>query len=250
MTPNLFSILTIICLYFCSAAPAHAAPSQTTNTRRGKIFSLDDTQYTKQLFSYERIEIKEANTLKVVTKFKELDGKTNCEETLSYENNELKKYVYNQVAVGDLGEAEFREGKIFYHFHSGTTDKTDHEDLEPNTLVSDMIESFLQKNWDLLEKEETLKIRYVLVERLDTIGFKFFKVKDILYEGKNAILVRMKPTSIFIAALAPSIELVMQKDAPHKLLETRGRLAIRVPEIPKPQSRKDWHAIDAILKLL
>ena len=55
----------------------------------------------------------------------------------------------------------------------------------------------------------------------------------------------MKPSSIIIAAVAPSFRITFEKEAPHRILETIGRLPVRLPKKDPPQSRDDWRAIDA-----
>jgi hypothetical protein len=59
----------------------------------------------------------------------------------------------------------------------------------------------------------------------------------------------LKPSSFNIAALAPSIRITVKKEAPHGIVETFGRLPVRIPERDPPLTRKDYKAIDALLQV-
>ena len=157
----------------------------------------------------------------------------------------LLHYTYVQAQVGDHGEVSFANGKIDMTFtEAGKTDH-DSDNLEPDTVVAPLVQPFLAKHWDEIAKGDSVKVRYLALERLDTIGFKFFKDGERTYKGQAAVDVLMKPSSFFIAALVTPIRITVQKAAPHWILETEGRLPIRWPQRTPPQSRGDWKAIDA-----
>jgi hypothetical protein len=77
------------------------------------------------------------------------------------------------------------------------------------------------------------------------VGFKLFKDGERELKGKPAVDIVMKPSSIFIAAIAPSFRVTVEKSSPHRLLEINGRLPVRMPKVNPPKSRSDWKAIDA-----
>ena len=217
--------------------------------QKGKIYALNDEKKEKLLFLFKRtIKYIGANAFAHAT-FTYPDGKPAVEESVEYENDILKKYHYKQLQVDESGSAEIKNGKIYFHFIAQGKEEYDDEDLEENTIVSDMISPMIEKRWQEIEKEDTIKVRYILVERLETIGFKFFKEKDITYKNKKALEIIMKPSSFFIAALTSPIRFLFEKETPHKLLEIHGRLPLRLPEVPIPKSRSDWKAMDGILTI-
>lgn len=238
-------MLRIFSILFLFISTAAAASQSAT----GIIYDQEDILKTKPIFLFERQSTTNGALETVIADFKYPDGKAAAHEEVVYESGKLKKYVYQQLQVDEFGTAEIRNGKIFYSFTAQGKNKTDEETLEENTIVSDQIEPTLASHWQEIENGDSIKVRYILVERLDTVGFKFFKNKDIVYKGEPAVEIMMKASSFIIAALAPKITLIVQKNAPHRLLESNGRLPVRVPEIPQPKERKDWRAIDAILSL-
>lgn len=211
---------------------------------RGKLFepSLDPA---KSVFFFENSRTKDGPKIFARNRFTDPEGKTLVEEEFHYIDGELEKYIYTQHQINESGTIEIREGKVHYRFSRQGEIETEIEDTEPNLILADMIPEYLAKHWDKLESGDTLKVRYLLLERQETIGFKFFKDGERTVNGKAAVDIVMKPTSIFIAALAPKVRFTLAKAEPHRVLESFGRMPIRIPEVPNPKRRKDYRAIDA-----
>lgn len=233
-------VFCLIPLALCVASGALAA----VTSAKGEIFE-PKLSPDKPLFFYENTRNDAGTESRTV--YSDVKGKPVVEETTTYEGGKLKRYTYNQLQVDEKGEIEVRDGKVFYTYTAQGKTEKDNEDLEDNMLVPDMIGAQILKDWAELMKGETIKIRILLLERLDNIGFKLFKDKERDFNGKPAVDIVMKPSSIFIAAIAPSFLITVEKDAPHRLLETFGRLPVRVPNKTPPVNRKDWDAIDARL---
>ena len=178
-------------------------------------------------------------------RYSDLDGKILVEEEFVYQGETPILYRYDQKQVHESGEIKIEQNKVFYSYSKQGKTETDSDSLEPETVFTDMIPTLLQKNWALLQNGDSVKVRLLLVERLETVGFKFFKDKERDYKGIPAVDFTMKPSSFIIAALAPSITITVSKASPHRLLETNGRLPVRVAEVPDPKRRQDWRAIDA-----
>ena len=108
-----------------------------------------------------------------------------------------------------------------------------------------MIGPLLRKNWDKIMEGESIKVRYLAIERLETIGFKFFKDRERTLNGREVVDILMKPSSFFIAALVSPIRITVSKAPPHDIVESEGRTPIRWPKREPPTRRGDWKAIDA-----
>jgi hypothetical protein len=240
MQTRYFAPLMAICV---AASPAAFADEVV----KGKIF---DPASGKLLFQYEN---KKGNTGAIAfshTRYQELgDGKAVVAEDVLYENGKLKTYKYDQLQTQESGTIEVRDGKVFYSYVEQGKTSTDDEDFEDGMIVPDQLEETIRASWKRLEADDSVKIRLLLLERQDSVGFKLFKDKERELNGKAAVDIVMKPSSIFIAAVAPSFRVTVEKDSPHRLLEILGRLPVRMPKVNPPKKRGDWKAIDARVEL-
>lgn len=201
------------------------------------------------LYFYESVRKSEGEKTISKTKFTDREGKIVVEEESVYEKGLVLKYSFKQNQVNEFGTIESKDGKMNFTFTSQGKLETDEEDIEPNMIVADMIGDHIRKNWDELAKGETIKFRFLLAERLETIGFKIFVDKEREVRGIPAVDIKMKPSSFIIAALTDPLIFTVEKNSPHRILEAFGRLPVRHPKVPNPSSRSDWRAIDALTEL-
>jgi hypothetical protein len=52
-----------------------------------------------------------------------------------------------------------------------------------------------------------------------------------------------------VALAAPAFKITVEKEAPHRILQTVGRLPVRIPKRVPPQGRGDLKALDGVLVL-
>ncbi len=111
----------------------------------------------------------------VVTIYSDKDGKELVREENFFEGNKLQRSVYKQNQVNEHGEVNFKDGKAQFTFtdHDGT--ETDSEDIVPDMILGSMVGDHIFTHWDELMKGESVLVRYMAIERLETVGFKFFK---------------------------------------------------------------------------
>ncbi len=209
----------------------------------GQVF--EPQRGPKPFFSYHNTRTKTGHKTEAHTRYLDLTGKPAVEEFTSYEDGKLKRYVFRQLQVGAEGVAEIKDNKVYFSFTENGKTETDEEDFESNMVVPDMIQDFLSSSWPVLQAGDSIYIRFLLVERQESIGFKFFKDKEVTYNGIPALEIIMKPSSFFIAAIAPSIRLTLEKEPPHRLLESFGRLPVRLPKDPAEPTK--LRAIDGKL---
>lgn len=201
------------------------------------------------LFFYENTRKKEGNKIISKTKYTDRSGKAVVEEEAVYEGNSVLKYTYKQNQVNEYGFIEAKNGKMIFSFNKGEKNETDEEDIVPKMIVADLLNDYFRQNWDDLMKEETIKVRFLFVERTETIGFKFFTIGEREIRGIPVVDIKMKPSSFIIAALTDPLIFTVEKNPPHRILETFGRLPVRVSDKPDSKDRSDWHAIDAKMEL-
>lgn len=229
-------------LLLTSCISAFAGEAETTV--KGRITGPQNSQ-----FLYEATSKKKGEQWETSTSYKDLNGKSLVDEFMVTENNKLIRYTYEQHQVGESGRIDLKDGKVFYRFRSGEKEKEDSESITPYMIVPEMVPAILNERWPEIDSGGTVKVRLLLVERLDSFGFKFFKAGERELAGRTVVDITMKPSSFIIAALAPSIRITVEKAAPHSIVETDGRLPIRVPEKDPPLSRRDYKAIDGIVRI-
>lgn len=219
-------------------------PAQAAKEVRGRVF-YEPLSSTEPSFFFKSVETSEGTNKQVISIYSDKDGKELVREENYFKDGELERSVYDQKQVNEKGEVVFREGKAHFTFtdHEGT--ESDTEDREPNMILGSMIGPHLYKHWNELMKGDSVKVRYMAIERVETIGFKFFKDGERLVGNTPGIDITMKPSSFIIAALVKPVRITVKRDEPRYILEVEGRTPIRWPKEQPPKSRKDWKAIDA-----
>lgn len=234
--------LTVLALLLSLSAgsKAHAADHEV----RGRVF-YDKLNHRDPSFYFHSTSTEKDGKKTVTAVYSDKEGKELVREESYFEGDQLIRSVYRQNQVNEQGEVAMKDGKAHFTFtdHGGT--ETDSEDIVPNMILGGMIATHVNKHWDELLKGESVKVRYMAIERLETVGFKFFKDKERVLNGRPVVDLLMKPSSFIIAAVVDPIRISFSKDEPHIVLEVTGRTPIRWPRIQPPQSRKDWKAIDA-----
>lgn len=215
---------------------------------KGKIYT--DSNPSKVSYLWEKSEKKSGSNWIYTTRYTDLTGKILVEETNEYHLSKLLKYTYKQLQMDEGGTIEIKEGKVLYKYTAQGKEKNEASDLEENAIVPDMIEAHVHKNWNALMNGETIKIRLMILERQETIGFKFFIDQERVLNGKKVVDMTLKPSSIFIAMIAPNFHLTFEKETPHRLLALSGTMPVREPEVENPKTRKDYKAIQGRLEII
>lgn len=235
-----FKILFLVVLGLALGPASAKSPS----VLRANI--LDIKKPETILFKFEKTSSTVGKEEVSKRKFVHPGGELAAEETVTYENGQLKKLELKQNQSGDSGSLEVKDGQLHFSYTRDGKTKTDEEKLEGELVSSDQMYTFLNANWDKLMKGETLSIRFPVLDRLETVGFKFFKEKDTDVNGVSAVTIKMKPSSFIIASLVNPIMFHFhptQKLADgHKVIEVVGRT------VPKTKDGEKWKDLDAIMR--
>ncbi len=188
---------------------------------------------TKLLFTGERVE--KGNQATVTTQSP--DGKVAVIEEATVQEGDPSKIVRFQIhqkQTGEEGTLEVKDGKLHFSYTKNGKTDTDTEDYKENTIVGPTTLPYLKKHWDKILAGDDVDVRYASLDRKETVGFKFFKIG----ETDKAIIVKMKPTSIVIAAIVDPLIFTFYKDG-SKLYELKGRA------VPKRNVDGKWKDLDA-----
>jgi hypothetical protein len=191
---------------------------------------------SKLLFTGKRTE-KDGNAQ---TAFLTPDGKEAVTEEIFFKGGKLSKYLLHQKQLGEEGSLEIRDDKIFFTYtKEGETQRAD-EDRPDNLIIGPTTVDFIQANWDKLMAGDSVASRFAALDRRETVGFKFFKEKDVDHSGKPAVQIKMKPSSFVIAAIVKPLLFTFDKGT-KRLVELNGRA------LPKQNVDGKWKDLDADL---
>jgi hypothetical protein len=176
------------------------------------------------------------------------DGKAAAQEEAIYDGNYLVSFVLREFQIGAVGSATITHAtaqaeetiQFEYVKSPGSSAKSRTEALRDNTLIGDMVAPFLADHWAALMRGEKVKCRYIVVPRMETVGFTF--VKDTTSDAKiaGAVSIKMEPTSRIIAAIVDPLYFSLEAAAPHRVLRYSGRTT------PKLEMRGKWEDLDAV----
>jgi len=214
----------------------------------GTIF--DSTNANRRvLYKFKRTVTRSGDTVKAVREYTYPDGKLASRELAIYDGDNLMSYELEELQNNARGDAKLSHPSngaptISFRYVPDlkTPDKVkaDSEELQPDTLVNDMIAPFLAAHWTQISKGETIRCRYIAASRAETVGFKFAKVSESTREGKPVITVKMSASSFIIAALVDPLYFIMEKDGSHRVLQYDGRTT------PKLKDGTNWKDLDAV----
>ena len=203
----------------------------------------------KLLFRFEREATRSENKLNVRRDYTHPDGRLAARERVVYEGNEPIAYEMQELQTGERGTAKIlrdpanpAKGSIKFEYlkEGGSSPKTSTEVLRGNTLVGDMLGPFLASRWDTLAQGEKIKCRCIVVSRRETVGFTFVKESAGTWQGRSVVVLKLEPSSLFVAALVDPLFLTIEAAPPHHVLQYVGRTT------PLTQIGGKWKDLDAV----
>lgn len=138
--------------------------------------------------------------------------------------SQVLEYRVDKYQTGERGKIEVQGNRIHFVFHDRQGHvKTADETLEGDLVVGLSIRDHILEHWKDLLNGDTVKIRFGVPERQETVGFELFKDHENRdAQGRSSVIFEMKPTSFFVAALVKPIYFSFDKSN-GKLLEFKGR---------------------------
>lgn len=202
----------------------------------GAIIYDRSSNYQKILYQLERKEVEKQGEKIVEDIFKDPHGNIVARESFVYKGEGLLSYQLKHFQLGVNGKVSLNTQTVTFTLG----DKTSEEDFQSNVLSKNQVVPHLYQHWNELMAGETISIRLLVVDRAETVGFKFFKEEETTYKEKQIVSIKMKPSNFIIAALVDPLIFKFEKDAPHKLLEVNGRV------VPKQLVDDKWKDLDAV----
>ncbi len=231
--------MIMLCHVVLAAPPSHELPKHLA----GVVYARGTSNV---LFRFERTAVRDGDTIRVLRTFTAPDGKLAARERVTFVDGKLAAFQLDELQTDAQGNTRVSpaakdKSKLDFDYAVGRAKKkTGSETAEGEVIVGDMIPYFLVAHWDELMRGQPAKFRFIVQERLETVGFKLVKESEVDWRGKRAVRIRMEPTSIIIAQLVDPLFFIVEKESPHRVLMYDGRTT------PKIRHGKSWKDLDAV----
>jgi hypothetical protein len=170
--------------------------------------------------------------------FKGLDGADLVLEQTVWEHGALTRFEFDQRQVDEQGSVEVGPDTVTFRYTSEGKTKTATEKRTANFVVPGTLDEYVHAHWSEIQRGESVAVRFAVLDRLETIGFKLFKDKDLTLDGKKYVVVSMVPSDFFIRLLVKKVSIVFVENG-DGILEIVGRTS------PKLREGKRWVDCDA-----
>lgn len=237
-----WSVLPTLAGDMADAVPLkYEVPASLTGT-------IYDATGTNVLFEFKRTATRAGTNLTVLREYTAPNGKLAGRETVIYQGDQLLTYTLDELQTGANGSAKIlcdpsnpAAGKIEFNYR-GPQGKLESatESLRPDTLTSDMVAPFLSDHWTDLINGRQVKCRYLVVPRMETVGFTFTRTAEAIWRGKPVVVIRMAASNWVVGLKVDPLFFTMEKNGQHRILQYTGRIT------PKIKAKTGWKDLDAV----
>lgn len=240
----LFSVIISFaaCCSLLAAEPDYLAPKLLTG-------SIYDKPGGRVLFTFRRTATQTGDVVSVLREFNNPDGSLAALERVRYERGRLVRFELDERQIAATGNALVellpnQRQRIQFQYAPRSTradrPKRENETVREQVLISDMLPGFMTDHWDELTRGGTVKFRYLVVPRLETIAFKLKRESTAELHGKKVVRIKMEPASRLIAQFLDPLVFTVEAVPPHRILQYWGRTT------PKIRSGQSWKDLDAL----
>ncbi|MEN9722445.1 MAG: hypothetical protein RJB38_431 [Pseudomonadota bacterium] len=152
------------------------------------------------------------------------------------------RYTVDHTQTGSSGVVEVSDGKLRFTLRT-PEGKVRHADekLPEIWATGPMFIPVVRKHWERLARGESLRFRFAVWDRAETVGFELFKVRvEKKTDGHEVVVLKLKPSSFIVAAIVDPLFFEMRPDG--SALETvSGRT------LPKRQVGSEFRDLDAYI---
>lgn len=181
--------------------------------------TLYDLDGKEKKFTSETHRKATVDTLYSDSSYKNLDGTPVVTEKAEIKMGTLVHYEIQQLQTKERGTIDVVDGKLIFKYYDGTSQKNDKkEKLEPNTLVSSNLLTYLQSHLEEVLKKQNVEFYLAVWYRQETVKFAYSFEKE---EGNN-VVVRMAPTNMLYRSLVDPIFITVDKTTKN-IVSYKGR---------------------------
>jgi hypothetical protein len=131
--------------------------------------------------------------------------------------------------TGEMESAVIEADRVkMTHRDSATAkDKTDSIKWTGVMVFPPTVVPRMQLGWETLMAGKKLEIEMVVPNRLDSYGFRLLKEAETELDGKKVVVIVLEPGSMLVRRMVDPMRFVWTVDSPRRLVEYRGRTAIK-----------------------
>ncbi|RYZ84028.1 MAG: hypothetical protein EOP04_18810 [Proteobacteria bacterium] len=184
------------------------------------------SNFIKKIQTLEVTDDLQGGKLSVTAVYKDLNAKPLLEQKSVLKDGEIITDEIRQLQTGEVGRIRVEGETVHFEYEQNGKKKISTEKLKPPFVTTANFSQFMRNNWTKATTTEGLELRYGVWFRLETVGFKIFKVEEKSVAGETWVHLRMKPSSFVIAALVDPIDLWFEVKS-MRLMEHVGRVSTK-----------------------
>jgi hypothetical protein len=224
--------------------PDYAEPGVLT----ASIYARDISP-PRLLYKFRRTASRLGSQTTVLREYTYPDGKLAAREHVVYDGETLRSYRLEELQTDSSGTATLRPDQhdqartlltIEYAKDGGSRAHSRTEVLNAGALVNDMMGDFVSSNFERVQTGAKVNCRYIVVSRKETVGLSLSRDGETTWHGQAAISLKLQPTSPLISVLVDPLYFIVEKAAPHRVLQYVGRTT------PKGGAPGHWKDLDAV----
>lgn len=212
-------------------------PTTTTLEFQGRFFQKGSNKKTL-LFTSEGTITREGNVRREHDVFHDARGAVALIEDATFVDGKLQSYQLDQRQLDAKGSIEVKDGKARYAWTQNGKTRTGDEDSDANLLPGPGFFEFIKEHWAELTRGDTIKVRFAVIDRRESFGFKLYKDRELKVGGKDCVAITLKATNPFVALVVDPATFIMTKDG-LTLVEVDGRTT---PKLKVGDAFKDCDA--------
>lgn len=210
-------LLVIFCLLFSQTVFAEIIT--------GELFE-QKTNFGKKLFDLTIDVQKKDEVTQTFVSYKDLNGQVVVQENGTFKGDDFISFEIDQKQTGEKGTIRVEGDKVLFTYEKDGKKKTDQEKLRKPLLTQANFNTYVANHWNEIVNGDGVELRFAVWFRLETVGFKIFKVGERQKDGQKWVHLRMKPSSFVIAALVDPLELWYEESS-HHMMEMSGRVSAK-----------------------
>ncbi len=203
----------------------------------GRLYEKGSNR-TKVLFTNQNSDLVEGGGHVGRTVFKDPEGHEVVIEETRWGPQGLESFSVDQLQTGEKGSVRLTKDKALFSWVKDGKTKTAEESHPDNFLVPGELASYVHAHWAELQKGEAVHVRLAVLERLETVGFKFVKGRDVTVAGRKAVVITMSASAFFIGFVVKPLSFTFSEDGV-AIYEIDGRIS------PKLKRDGSWVDVEA-----
>jgi hypothetical protein len=208
--------------------------------------SISTSSNSPVLFTFRRTARLEGSKVLASRDYLAPEGTLVAKESVEYDGNQVTRFILEELQIQARGRATFErtpEGKTIVRFEyetAGNRKKTATETQSGPVLVNDTVPDFITQHWNGLLKGESFSFRYVVIPRLETIGFTLQKTAERESAKGRVAEIEMRPANWLLQKIVAPIAFSLELENPHRIVQYTGRTT------PKLRRGHTWEDLDAV----